>query len=250
MMKRSFFFPVVTWLALIRADVNELRNETYPIDSSWAIKSNKLSDTFGNKQELYDDFMNKCIAASTDFLCQDDEDYRLKINSEQPIAMRNYTRLGFQTIKAPEQMMKLLQEFWEQNKREQYDEKFYATAYHNMWDASPKMIHIQNETLIGGGETLKNHVWDVAKDLLEEWTGQYLVPCSIWGIRVYSNGSILTPHVDRNPLVSSAIINVAQDVEEPWLLEVWGHDGKPHNISMEPGDMVLYESHSIIHGRP
>jgi hypothetical protein len=31
---------------------------------------------------------------------------------------------------------------------------------------------------------------------------------------------------DRLPLVSSAIINVAQDVDEPWPLEVYGHDGK------------------------
>jgi len=33
-------------------------------------------------------------------------------------------------------------------------------------------------------------------------------------------------------------------------LEVYGHDGKATNITMEPGDMVLYESHSVIHGRP
>jgi hypothetical protein len=55
--------------------------------------------------------------------------------------------------------------------------------------------------------------------------------------------------VDRLPLVSSAIINVAQDVDEPWPLEVIGHDGKAYNVTMEPGDLVLYESHSIIHGK-
>jgi hypothetical protein len=53
---------------------------------------------------------------------------------------------------------------------------------------------------------------------------------------------------DRLPLVSSAIINVAQDVDEPWPLEVIGHDGKAYNVTMEPGDLVLYESHSVIHG--
>ena len=45
-------------------------------------------------------------------------------------------------------------------------------------------------------------------------------------------------------------INVAQDIDEPWPLEVIGHDGRAQNITMEPGDMVLYESHSVIHGRP
>jgi hypothetical protein len=39
-----------------------------------------------------------------------------------------------------------------------------------------------------------------------------------------------------------------QDVDEPWPLEVIGHDGKAYNVTMEPGDLVLYESHSILHG--
>jgi prolyl 4-hydroxylase len=50
--------------------------------------------------------------------------------------------------------------------------------------------------------------------------------------------------------VISAIINVAQDVTEDWPLEVIGHDGIAVNVTMAPGDMVLYESHSVIHGRP
>merc|ERR1711862_797710 len=41
-----------------------------------------------------------------------------------------------------------------------------------------------------------------------------------------------------------------QDVDEPWPLEVIGHDGKAYNVTMEAGDMVLYESHSVLHGRP
>ena len=60
----------------------------------------------------------------------------------------------------------------------------------------------------------------------------------------------MATHVDRLPLVVSAIINVAQDVDEPWPLEVYGHDGVAYNITMEPGEMILYESHSVLHGRP
>jgi prolyl 4-hydroxylase len=56
--------------------------------------------------------------------------------------------------------------------------------------------------------------------------------------------------IDRLPLVLSAIINVDQDVDEPWPLEVYGRDGIAVNVTMVPGDMLLYESHSIIHGRP
>ena len=77
-----------------------------------------------------------------------------------------------------------------------------------------------------------------------------LSPTSLYGIRVYTEGAVLAPHVDRIPLVISAIVNVAQDVDEPWPLEVYGHDGKAYNITMEVGDIVFYESHSVIHGRP
>ena len=91
---------------------------------------------------------------------------------------------------------------------------------------------------------------EYVQSTLEQWTGKELKRTSVYGIRVYQRGSILAPHVDRLPLVSSAIINVAQDVDEPWPLEVIGHDGKATNITMEPGDMILYESHSVIHGRP
>jgi prolyl 4-hydroxylase len=67
---------------------------------------------------------------------------------------------------------------------------------------------------------------------------------------VYKEGAVLLPHIDRLPLICSAIINVAQSVEEPWPLEVYDRQGKAVNITLSPGDMVLYESHSLIHGRP
>ena len=56
--------------------------------------------------------------------------------------------------------------------------------------------------------------------------------------------------MDRLPLVSSCIIQVSQDIDEPWPVEVISHSGVAYNISMQPGDMALYESHSILHGRP
>jgi prolyl 4-hydroxylase len=235
----------------VAAEVNEMGQESYDIDSSWAIHSTKLADTFGNKQALYDEYMDGCRAAvpETD-LASCNDDYRVNMNLHQPSSMRNYTRLGFKKIKTPERVFNLLKDFWERNKDRQYTEWNTVNVYHNMWSAPPSIVDLQNKSLPGGGHKLRQDVWDAAKEVLEEWTGQKLAHCSIWGIRVYKDGSILAPHVDRNPLVSSAIINVAQDVREPWPLEVWGHDGKPYNITMEPGEMVLYESHSLIHGRP
>ena len=51
-------------------------------------------------------------------------------------------------------------------------------------------------------------------------------------------GSILASHVDRLPLVISAIINVDQRVKEDWPLEIIDHSGKAVNVTMQPGEMV------------
>ena len=110
------------------------------------------------------------------------------------------------------------------------------------------MVSVEDNSLEGGGTALKQHIWNAARDTISEWTGQQLAECSLYGIRVYKEGAVLATHVDRLPLVSSAIINVDQDVDEPWPLEVIGHDGKAHNVTMEPGDLVLYESHTILYG--
>ena len=112
------------------------------------------------------------------------------------------------------------------------------------------MVSIEDRQLRGGGPQLKQKIWDAAKDTIERWTGMELQPTSMYGIRIYTEGSILSPHVDRLPLVSSCIVNVAQDVDEDWPLEIYDRQGKAINITMEPGDMVLYESGSLIHGRP
>jgi hypothetical protein len=58
----------------------------------------------------------------------------------------------------------------------------------------------------------------VALQFPKEWTGEELTPCSLYGVRVYKENSILATHVDRLPLVASAIINVDQDLDEPWYV--------------------------------
>lgn len=56
--------------------------------------------------------------------------------------------------------------------------------------------------------------------------------------------------MDRFPLITSAIVMISQEVDEDWPLEVYDRQGIAHNITMQPGDVVLYESHSLLHGRP
>ena len=123
-----------------------------------------------------------------------------------------------------------------------------GNIYTNNWASPTYMVSVENGSMRGGGQQLKNKIWEQARPTIEQWTGMKLQPTSLYGIRVYTEGAILSPHVDRLPLVSSCIINVDQDVDEPWVLEVYDRHDRAVNVTMEPGDMVLYESGSLLHG--
>lgn len=213
----------------------------------------KPVQTLGNRQAYYDEFLQSCIRkfGNRGSRCVQNERDRIAMSLRQPQSMTNYTKLGFTKIKAPAKVWKLIQEFWQKNKDVRKPEQWgIGNTYTNNWNAPTYMVSVEDGALRGGGATLKQHIWDAARDTVQEWTGEQLTQCSLYGIRIYTEGSILATHVDRLPLVSSAIINVAQDLDEPWPLEVYGHDGKATNVTMEPGDMVMYESHSVLHGRP
>lgn len=175
--------------------------------------------------------------------------------------------------------MNMLVDFWESNEGEEEAERWPAgNTYVNHWDSPTYMLPLANPKLKGGGKDIQRTVLDSVQQALQAWTGQSLVFTSLYGVRVYKEGAILSPHIDRLPLVTSAIINIAQDVDEPWPLEVIGHDGTATNgktkyftatgcnllhtsfllqylvifnvsVTLEPGEMVLYESHSVLHGK-
>lgn len=48
----------------------------------------------------------------------------------------------------------------------------------------------------------------------------------------------------------SAIMNIDQEVEKDWPLIILDHEDNEHSVIMEKGDMLLYESAKLLHGRP
>lgn len=151
---------------------------------------------------------------------------------KQPMEMRNFTSAGFAKIKAPEQVATILREYWNAHNSEQQEEAWpKANTYVNHWVAPTSMLPLDSHR--------ESTIAELIRPVLEAWTGQKLILTSVYGIRIYTEGAVLAPHVDRLPLVSSCIINVAQDVDEDWPIEVIGHDGKAVNVTAHPGDMIL-----------
>ena len=176
---------------------------------------------------------------------------RVNMNFDQPRKQHNYTKVGFKKLQLPSEVYSIIRNFYDTNKDKPHVENWpRGNTYTNHWEAPTYMISTEDGRLRGSGSALKASIWNGVKPILEEWTGHKLKPTSLYGIRLYHHGAILATHADRLPLVSSCIINVDQDVNEPWPIEVYDHDGRAHNVTMQPGDMVLYESHTVLHGRP
>ncbi len=185
--------------------------------------------------------------------CDRTEEERLAMNLNQPRLMQNYTHAGYAKVPTPAGVMKTLTDFWTHNMewswREYWNE---GHTYVNHWDMRTRMLDIGRDDF--PVVLSSKDKWQMIKEIqnvVESWTNQKVVLTSVYGIRIYREGAILASHVDRLPLVSSAIVNVVQyNVTEPWALEVIGHDGVAHNVTANPGEMILYESSSVIHGRP
>lgn len=107
------------------------------------------------------------------------------------------------------------------------------------------------------GEADFIEVGDLGDDLMrwmqpmhEEFAGVSLTPSNIYGIRSYRAGNTLLMHLDRpEALIVSSILQIDQDVDEPWPLAV-EVDGHRRDIVLEPGQMLFYEGATTVHGRP
>jgi len=210
-------------------ELNDLGQKTYGVDVSFPIHHNKIvpadRNPLGDKQTFYDEFIEGCRnlygGGRKGRACDSTESDRIAMSLRQPKSMQNYTDLGFKKIKAPEAVFKLIKDFWEINKDKATEENWSTgNTYTNHWVANTDFVSIENPALRGGGALIKQRIWDAARNTLQEWVGQELTECSLYGIRIYKEGSVLATHVDRLPLVTSAIINVDQVCVTGQLLRV------------------------------
>lgn len=63
----------------------------------------------------------------------------------------------------------------------------------NHWEGDSYMVSVEDASLEHGGYLLKQMIWNAARDTLQEWTGQQMAECSLYGIRVYKEGAVLAP---------------------------------------------------------
>lgn len=164
----------------------------YGVDHSFPIHHyiDKNKSPFFAKQ--YDTMIQGCYNKFSRRECEGTERARIAMNLEQPASQHNYTEIGFKKLRAPPAAWEPLIAFYEANKNEEKLEEWpRGNTYVNSWDSPTYMVSLENRSL-RGGLNVKQQIWAGVKPILEEWTGQQLEPTSLYGIRVYKDGAILS----------------------------------------------------------
>lgn len=158
-----------------------------------------------------------------------------------------YTHTGFQKIKLPESLHKAVQESYRQlrgGSRPETGQPAFGMDCNTGYDNDDWLVRPDERALAA----VEHYIMQQLRD----WTGQNVNErTSAYGVREYHRGSICGLHVDHvETHAFSAIYQVDQrGMDEPWASDYVTHQGEEGKIFLEPGEILLYESASSLHGR-
>lgn len=157
---------------------------------------------------------------------------------------RTFSSLGFAKGRLPDDVFANMAAFYYNNRHNVVNEEWEGKGFFvNWWETDVKFVAIP---------------WSIKKnwqlrlmELVSEWAGVPVEETSMYGLRQYETGARLLSHVDRKPTHAvSLIVNVAQEnLANPWPVEVFDHADRLHEVDMEAGDIVYYESAKNLHSR-
>lgn len=158
----------------------------------------------------------------------------------------NYTVSGLHKTTLNKDLFEKLNQFYSANRTQLSEEHVPGDFIENAQKHRPK-----SSSLIDLNDELRQAVHDELKPLMEAWSEQPLQPTYVYGIREYHRGAKLKMHRDRlETHIISAIINVAQNVDEDWPLVIEDNAYRVHHVLLKPGEIVFYEGGRLLHGRP
>jgi prolyl 4-hydroxylase len=158
-----------------------------------------------------------------------------------------FTRQGFSKVRIPFSLYAEIKAWYDANVTHQMPEVSDAINVFVLASDAGKTP----ATMLFVPDPLKLKINNTLHPVLEMWANTRLEMTALYGVREYKRGATLLPHTDRPQTHQvSAILNIAQSVETPWPLLIHDHLCNTHDIYLEPGEMLLYESARLIHGRP
>lgn len=157
---------------------------------------------------------------------------------------RTFSPLGFKKGRLPNDVFAALSAFYYNNAKNVVREEWKNKGvFVNWWETDVLFVQMP----WGMKKTMQSRL----RIMVEQWAGVPVEQTVMYGMRQYTQGARLLTHVDRHETHAvSLIVNIAQgNLTEPWPVEVQDHADRIHEVVMEPGDVVYYESAKCLHGR-
>lgn len=168
--------------------------------------------------------------------------------------IKTFTKAGYKVMDIPKALYSTILDNLDHT-------KMYAEVEENVYGS------INSLTIINGSEmnanrtamipllnldSVRGMVHKHLQPVMEKWTKLrlHIEQVVVYGVRRYFKGASLLLHCDRAPShVISAVLQIDQKVHSPWPFILINHSGKKKKIHLQPGEMLLYESCTIRHGR-
>jgi hypothetical protein len=157
---------------------------------------------------------------------------------------RTFSTLGFAKGRLPNDVFASMGAFYYNNRNHAVREEWGGKGvFVNWWESDASFVQIP--------WNMRSLWQERLRQLVEDWAGEPVEQTVMYGLRQYQAGARLLTHVDRlSTHAVSLIVNVAQgNLTEPWPVEVHDHANRLHEVLMQPGDVVFYESAKCLHGR-
>jgi len=165
------------------------------------------------------------------------------------------TPKGYKVVDIPKDTWEFIQKMWKEVQSEGPQEEIF--------DGKEGIITGQGVTShlysLDKVSLLRDELHDMLLPMHEEFCGEKLEKTFIYGVREYLKGANLIQHKDRIEThhISSIILldkNLkcgckTKELGADWALDFQTHDGTWEKVYLEPGQMVLYESTTCLHGR-
>ena len=159
---------------------------------------------------------------------------------------------AFKKIKTPELLLSALQDhcklrsFTDVSMESTWDQDYLAFGKAGIYNLDERNVTVR-ENLISSD--LENLGYKLLTPEVSSWAEVPVIRSWGYGVREYTNGCRLAFHRDRKDShVLSAIVHVEDVSDKPWPLDFIDHKGVHHEVIMEVGDTLLYESFCP-HGR-
>lgn len=167
-----------------------------------------------------------------------------------------FSETGYKLVSIPPEIWNEVNTYWKNNRASRPGFEGAVNVYISNGDNNDDSF--TGERPHGIAAWLPNYIKSKLNKFMREeimnWVGVKVKDANVFGIREYLRGAQLQMHVDRyetHVLSGTIFVGGMAEGDEKWPLQVWGHDGKVRDVSMNAThNLILYESATGNHGRP